>query len=252
MGRITDTVKHIIIINVIFFMVCQMPNWSMMMHDLFALYFPKNDKFGVWQLVTHMFMHGGVMHIAFNMLGVWMFGSPLEAQWGRNKFLFFYFSAGLGAAALHILMNYYEFNTAYEALISTGLSTSDISNILATGQYNTSIISQVPQGTLKALYSSYSYPAVGASGALYGVLVAFAFLHPDAKLMMIFLPVPIKAKYFVPLLIGYDLIAGFMGGSSLFGSGGIAHFAHVGGAMAGFVMMWYWKKNSFNQNRWDL
>lgn len=94
-------------------------------------------------------------------------------------------------------------------------------------------------------------PAVGASGAIYGLLVAFAFMFPNAELMMLFIPVPIKAKYFVPGIVAVDIILGLKG-ESLFGGGsGIAHFAHVGGALFGFLLMWYWKKNQFNNNRWN-
>jgi membrane associated rhomboid family serine protease len=102
------------------------------------------------------------------------------------------------------------------------------------------------------MYHAYNTPAVGASGAIYGLLIAFAFMFPNAELMMLFIPVPIKAKYFVPGLLVLDLVLGFKG-SSIFGSGGtgVAHFAHLGGALTGFIMMWYWKKSSFNKNRWD-
>lgn len=105
------------------------------------------------------------------------------------------------------------------------------------------------KGTIDNFLSAYNTPAVGASGAIYGVLVAFGMMFPNAELMMIFLPIPIKAKYFIPVLIGIDLFSGVTG-YSLFG-GGIAHFAHVGGAIFGFIMMWYWKKNQFNNKRWD-
>ena len=98
----------------------------------------------------------------------------------------------------------------------------------------------------------FQTPSVGASGAIYGLLTAFAFMFPNAELALLFIPVPIKAKYFVPGILAIDLFLGFKG-SSLFGSGGtgVAHFAHIGGALFGFIMMWYWKKNSFNNNRWD-
>ena len=97
--------------------------------------------------------------------------------------------------------------------------------------------------------SAYNTPAVGASGAIYGILVAFGMSYPNSELFLIFLPVPIKAKYFIPVLIGLDLFSGVTG-YSIFGDG-IAHFAHVGGALFGFLMMWYWKKNQYNKNRWD-
>ena len=99
------------------------------------------------------------------------------------------------------------------------------------------------------MFMSFNTPAVGASGAIYGILVAFGMLFPNVELFLIFVPIPIKAKVFIPVLIGLDLFSGITG-YSIFG-GGIAHFAHVGGALFGFIMMWYWKKNQFNQNRWD-
>jgi membrane associated rhomboid family serine protease len=110
----------------------------------------------------------------------------------------------------------------------------------------------VPLSTIEELYFSFNTPSLGASGAIYGLLTAFAFMFPNAELALLFIPVPIKAKYFVPGIIAIDLFLGFKG-NSLFGNGGtgIAHFAHIGGALCGFLMMWYWKKNSFNKNRWD-
>jgi len=104
-----------------------------------------------------------------------------------------------------------------------------------------------------AMISAFNTPVVGASGAVYGFLVAFAYMFPNAELMMMFIPVPIKAKYFVPGILAIDLIGGFTGGYSIFGGGtGIAHFAHVGGAVTGFLLVRYWKQNQFKQNRWDL
>ncbi|MGB5383839.1 MAG: rhomboid family intramembrane serine protease, partial [Lutimonas sp.] len=212
-----------------------------------ALYFPKNDHFGFWQFVTHMFMHGSFMHILFNMYALWAFGTPLEQMWGRNKFLFFYFSAGIGAGIIYTLVNYYQFNGVYQDLLQIGLSEGDIQQMLLSGQYNSNILTQITEKQISNFYQIYHTPAVGASGAIYGVLVAFGMSFPNAKLALIFLPVPISAKYFIPVLIALDLFSGVTG-FSLFG-GGIAHFAHVGGAIIGFAMMQYWKKNQFN--RWN-
>ena len=192
-------------------------------------------------------MHGSIMHIAFNMLGLWMFGSPLEQMWGSKKFLFFYFSTGLGAAGLQLLMYSITINSGSTLLLDAGVVQQTIDKILISGSYNTSILEYIEQDKLYAMYEAFNATMVGASGALYGVLVAFAFLFPNAELMMIFLPIPIKAKYFVPLLIVGDLFFGF----SSYSVGSIAHFAHVGGALTGFVMMWYWKKNQFNNQRWS-
>ena len=247
MGRITDTVKVLIIINVIFFV------GTMLIGDytyqLFSLWFFQNDNFGIWQVVTHMFMHGSFMHILFNMYALWAFGSPIEQMLGKSKFIFFYFSCGIGAAIIHSLVNYYHVESGYNALLEAGMNPGNIQQLLETGQYNTSILDVVSKDTLEGMFTAYNTPAVGASGAIYGVLVAFGMLFPNVELFLLFVPVPIKAKIFIPILIAIDLFSGVTG-YSLFG-GGIAHFAHVGGALFGFIMMWYWKKNQFEQNRWD-
>lgn len=246
MGKITEAIKHLIILNVILFAATSfLPNINL--GSYLALYFPQNEHFGFWQFVSHMFMHGGFTHILFNMYALWAFGSPLEQMWGRNKFLFFYFSAGIGAGLIYTAVNYFQFNNIYEELINAGIQSSEIQNLLKTGSYNTGILEHVSEKRLTDLYQIYNTPAVGASGAIYGVLVAFGMSFPNAKLALIFFPVPIAAKYFIPVLIGLDLFSGVTG-FSLFG-GGIAHFAHVGGAIIGFVMMKYWQKNQFQ--RWN-
>ena len=247
MGKLTDAVKHLIILNVIFFAASSFLGASL--GDWLALYFPKNPHFGVWQYVSHMFMHGGFMHILFNMYALWAFGSPLEQMWGRNKFLFFYFSAGIGAGLIYTAVNYYQFNSIYNDLMSLGMSATEIQSLLESGRYNSSILDQISENRLADIFQIYNTPAVGASGAIYGVLVAFGMTFPNAKLALIFLPVPISAKYFIPVLIGLDLFSGVTG-FSIFG-GGIAHFAHVGGAIIGFVIMKYWQKNQFNDKRWN-
>ncbi len=192
-------------------------------------------------------MHGGFMHLLFNMYALWAFGSPLEQMWGKNKFLFFYFSAGIGAGLIYTAVNYFQFNGIYNDLIGAGLQAGDIQNLLESGRYNSGILEQIPEKKLSDIYQIYNTPAVGASGAIYGVLVAFGMSFPNAKLALIFLPVPIAAKYFIPVLIGLDLFSGVTG-FSIFG-GGIAHFAHVGGAIIGFIIMKYWEKNQFK--RWN-
>ncbi|MDH3323290.1 MAG: rhomboid family intramembrane serine protease [Flavobacteriaceae bacterium] len=245
MGKITDAVKHLIILNVIFFAASSLLGVNL--GQWLALYFPKNENFGIWQIISHMFMHGGFTHILFNMYALWAFGSPLEQMWGRNKFLFFYFSAGLGAGLIYTAVNYFQFNNIYDDLINAGIQSSEIQNLLSTGSYNTDILEHISEKRLTELYQIYNTPAVGASGAIYGVLVAFGMTFPNAKLALIFLPVPIAAKYFIPVLIALDLFSGVTG-FSLFG-GGIAHFAHVGGAIIGFIMMKYWEKNQFQ--RWN-
>jgi len=273
MMRITETVKHLIIINVIFFVGTYYTPGA---KDLLALHAFQSDKFKIWQLFTHMFMHGGIAHIFFNMFALFSFGGLLEQIWGQKKFIFFYISCGLGAAALHLGVNYFEMQHILEGVAGLNLDKDTLHQILnvnfSEGEFFNSnlfinqiqpilqhagkveLINQNP-GSLQSLYDaaiSNQTPMVGASGAIYGLLVAFAFMFPNAELMLMFIPIPIKAKYFVPVLLAYDLFSGVRG-QSVFGgsSDGIAHFAHLGGAVIGFIMMWYWKKNQYNGNRWN-
>ncbi|APU69379.1 rhomboid family intramembrane serine protease [Christiangramia flava] len=248
MGRITETVKVLLIINVIFFIGSQLIGDAA--YQYFALWFFKNPNFAFWQGITHMFMHGGFTHILFNMYALWAFGSPIEQMLGQRRFLFFYFASGIGAAALHTLVNFFAFQNGYDALLGIGWTPAEIMDFanqaFQTNQFQ--IPSGVDQETLRSMLEAYSNPAVGASGAIYGILVAFGMMFPNVELFLIFVPIPIKAKFFIPALILLDLFSGVTG-YSLFG-GSIAHFAHVGGALFGFLMMYYWKKNQFNDNRW--
>jgi len=238
MNKLTDAIKHLIIINVIVFIAPQLLQLDFT--NMLALHFPKNKHFGFWQYVTHMFMHGSFAHILFNMYGLWAFGTPLEQMWGKKKFIFFYFSAGLGAGLIYTLVNYYQFNSIYEQLINFGLSASEIQNILDIGSYNDPRI-LISNDKMIKFYSLFHTPAVGASGAIYGVLVAFGLYFKDAKLALIFFPVPIAAKYFIPVMILGDLFFGM----TKYSVGNVAHFAHIGGALIGFIIAWYWKKNQF-------
>lgn len=248
MGRITEGIKHLLIVNVLFFLASNL--YGDQFYEWFSLWFPKNPHFEWWQVISHMFMHGGLMHIFFNMYALWAFGSPLERMWGTRKFLFFYFSAGLGAALIHSGVNYYHVHQGVEALVAAGRPESEIYQLLAQGKYDQNWAQIASPQLVNRMLESYFTPAVGASGAIYGILVAFGMSFPNSELFLIFLPVPIKAKYFIPALIALDLFSGVTG-YSIFG-GGIAHFAHVGGALFGFLMMWYWRRNQFNRNRWDL
>jgi membrane associated rhomboid family serine protease len=245
MGRVSEIVKHLIIINVIFFITSIV--FGELMYDLFAMHYPNNSDFILWQPVTHMFMHGDITHILFNMFGLWMFGTPLEQMWGRQKFVFFYLSAGFGAVLIQTIVYHYDVMSVTQILIDNGLTNSDVDAFYKTGRLNTSIIQSVGEDRLYSGIQSFKAVMVGASGALYGILVAFAMLFPNVQLMLLFPPIPIKAKFFVPLLILFDLFFGF----TSYSVGPIAHFAHIGGAVTGFLMMWYWKKNQFNNRRWN-
>ena len=247
--NITETVKQLLIINVLFFIGSQFVPAS---YDFLALHYFESDKFKLWQPLTHMFMHGGIMHIAFNMFALYSFGSALEQRWGAKKFIFFYISCGLGAAILHSAFNYFQFHQGVSALMANGVDKTQIMSLLSQGKFDPSWQEIIDGSTFNNMFQAYLGTAVGASGAIYGLLVAFAFLYPNAELALMFIPVPIKAKYFVPGILVIDLVLGLKG-NSIFGDGGtgIAHFAHLGGAICGFLMMWYWKKNQFNDNRWD-
>ncbi len=247
MGRLTGAIKHLLIINIFFFVATSL--YGEQMYQWFSLWFPENENFEYWQVISHMFMHGGFMHILFNMYALWAFGSPLEQMWGKNKFIFFYFSAGIGAAIIHTAVNYYYFSEGMEVLLNSGLTKVEIMDIISQGKFSPSWYNLASKSTIDNFLMAYTTPAVGASGAIYGILVAFGMSYPNSELFLIFLPVPIKAKYFIPVLIGLDLFSGVTG-YSIFGQG-IAHFAHVGGALFGFIMMWYWKKTQFNKNRWN-
>lgn len=249
MMRISNTVKHLIIINVIVFIGTISIGNGELFFKWFALYFPKSDMFEPWQVVTHMFMHAGFMHIFFNMFALWMFGSPVEYQLGSKKFLFIYISAGLGAVLFQLGYYYFHYFPLESQLISSGLTQSEIVQMMNSNQ-SISNITNNQLAMLKEIFPIYHASMVGASGCIMGILAAFGMMNPDAKLMMIFLPIPIKAKYFIPGIIILDLISA-LSGQSFFSPSNTAFMAHVGGAVTGFFVMWYWKKNQFNQNRWN-
>ena len=270
--NITPVVKQLLIINIIFFAgSLAVPQAN----SLLALHNVNSDMFEYWQILTHMFMHGNVLHIFFNMFALFSFGSALEHFWGGKKFLFFYISCGLGAAGLQLGINYLEYLNMVDGLSGLGLSETTIHQIANVRLWDSNGVPRIEAfnaeaneilrkaGNIKQFTVAESRAIVdtaahvqgamvGASGAVYGLLVAFAFMFPNAELMLMFIPIPIKAKYFVPALLAIDLFLGFKG-NSIFGSGGtgVAHFAHVGGAIIGFLMMWYWKKNQFDNNRWN-
>jgi len=176
MGNITDTVKTLIILNVIFFVGSMLlsPGTA---ESLFIMYFPASPNFKVWQPLTHMFMHGSISHIFFNMFNLFMFGSILERSLGANKFLFLYFSAGFGALALHLTIDYSEFIPILSKIIESGYSKDQAIELMAQNR-------MLPGGML------------GASGAVSGLFMAFAVIYPNLPLQIMFIPVPIKRVFF--------------------------------------------------------
>ncbi len=270
---ITDTVKHLLIINVLMFIGTVTIGNGQLFYGWFSMFFPESDMFQPWQIITHMFMHGGMTHILFNMFALWMFGTAVEAALGSKKFLFLYLSAGLGAVLFQLGYYYFEFYSAYQGIKDLSLNSEFIHkmvNINASdglyikgelfrdglvpllNEYNidSSVITQDVFRSMFDMNAVSSSRMVGASGCIMGILAAFGMMNPEAKLMLIFLPIPIKAKYFIPGIIILDIVSAFTG-QSFFSPSNTAYMAHVGGAITGFLMMWYWKKTQFNRNRWD-
>jgi membrane associated rhomboid family serine protease len=242
MGQMTKAVGGLLVANVTLFvltMISQNPAGGVPAAGL-GLWFPLNQNFAVWQFLTYMFMHGGFTHIFFNMFALFTFGVPLEIMWGTRRFLVFYFIAGLGAGIVYTGVNWFEFQSALSDFTEAGVSEAAVLAWLKSGSQSLASFPSGLRSAAESLFYLYHIPMVGASGAIYGLLVAFGLTFPNAKLGLLFVPVPIAAKYFIPALIGLDLLSGVTG-FSIFG-GGIAHFAHVGGAAIGFLLMWYWRK----------
>ena len=249
MNRISPTVKQLLIINVIFYFGSSFSLNTEFIYSLFSLHFPENPEFKFWQLLTHMFMHGGILHLAFNMFALWMFGSAIESIFGSRRFLFFYLTCGLGAAIAQISLLYYSFYSNLDLLLNSGYEQQTVLNLLMEGKYNTSWVNILGQEGLMSFNTSFLSTMVGASGAIMGVLVAFGMFFPESKLMLIFFPIPVKAKYFIPGIILLDLFSAITG-QAIFSPSNTAFIAHLGGAFTGFLIMYYWKKNQFNRNRW--
>ena len=244
MNRISPTVKQLLIINIIFYFGSSYSLNTDFIYSLFSLHFPENPEFMFWQLLTHMFMHGGFLHLAFNMFALWMFGSAIESIFGSKRFLFFYITCGLGAAIAQIVLLYYNFYTELDLITNTGfITSSEVLNDLNQGKY------ALYNGQPLIINTSFFATMVGASGAIFGILVAFGMFFPESKLMLVFFPVPVKAKFFIPALILLDLFSAITG-QAIFSPSNTAFVAHLGGALTGFLIMYYWKRNQFNQNRW--
>ncbi|WP_316793442.1 rhomboid family intramembrane serine protease [Pedobacter frigoris] len=233
--HIPPVVKNLLIINVLFFAAKYVfanmdPNLTL----LLGAYYFDSQFFGVWQLITYMFMHGDFMHIFFNMFALFTFGSVLESRWGTKRFINFYLITGLGAVVLQMIVQ------AYEVYHITGMVANvPITDLVHQGGYiqgniNLPGLTKSDSDTLLGIYGG---PMVGASGAIFGLLVAFGMLYPNTELYIMFIPVPVKAKYIIPVYILMELSLGVakVPGDS------IAHFAHLGGAIIGFILVKLWK-----------
>lgn len=229
--NIPPVVKNLLIINGIFFLAKLVLGNQINLNDLLGAHYFDSPKFQVWQPITYMFMHGDFMHLFFNMFGLFMFGGILEQKWGPKRFINFYLITGLGALALQWLVQGIEI---YQITGSFLNKDAAFLEMLTKGQYDTTVYSANQAATL---YSNYSFPMVGASGAVFGIMTAFAVLYPNVELMLMFIPFPVKAKYFIPIYIVIEL---FLGVARIPGDS-IAHFAHLGGALIGFILVKLWK-----------
>lgn len=235
---------NLIVINLICLLATMFfsEKFGFSLNDKLGLHFVMSDKFYFYQFFTYMFMHGGLEHLFFNMFAVYMFGSVFEQIWGGKKFLFYYFIAGLGAAALQQLVWSWE----YFSLMN---KTADFSLLMQEVMTNgADVIHRGMNYTDKALGSLnllMNIPTVGASGAVFGILLAFGFMFPQEKLFLFFIPIPIPARVFVVIYGVIELI----GGVANFSWDNIAHFAHLGGLIAGLVVVLIWRKQNklFNQ-----
>lgn len=276
-------VKNLLIINVIMFLATNVfqSTIHVNLNDVLGLHWIGSEKFEVYQVVTYMFMHGSFQHIFFNMFAVWMFGSAVENYWGAKRFLTYYVATGIGAAVIHYVTVYFgqllPFNQVMNAFLEFP-STETLREFVSYHNIADYIHPSVDQtmyeyyresiNSLNAMlngnatkdqilavnsfmleYKEYylNFPnVVGASGSLFGLLLAFGMLFPNQRIFMIFLPIPIKAKYFV---MAYGAIELFSGLSNRPGDN-VAHFAHLGGMIFGFLLIRYWQKHDNTYNRY--
>ena len=210
-GNVPKGTMNIFLINVLMFVATMISKDGYMMKT-FSVFYPTSVYFRFWQPVTYMFMHGGFAHIFVNMWGLLMFGSALERTVGTRKFLILYFVAGFGALLLHLGIMSFQVQQ-WHASLSAGAITA------------------------KTFYGNLNTPMLGASGALYGVQVAYAMLYPDDVWMLVFPPVRMKAKWFIIIFLALELYMGVTGTVE-----GVAHFAHLGGALSGALLLLYWKR----------
>ena len=259
-GNTPLVVKNLIIINVIMLLATMFLADRIDLVNLLGMHFYKSNHFGPWQLITHMFMHANFLHLALNMYALWMFGQTLEYDWGSKRFLFYYLVTGMGAVLFNMLVQYFDLshlshiidNYAQHPNFSSFIeivnkyvpvpNRSDSANEFITkfsaGANDPGIISNSISFLREYFTEVMDTPLVGASGAVFGVLLAFGMLHPNTELMFIFPPMPVKAKWVV---LGYGAVELYSGvqqpGSN------IAHFAHLGGMIFGFLLIKYWQAN---------
>ena len=240
MRNIPPATRNLLIINcIVYFAVMLTAGRGQGAFDMLMLYYPTSDYFHWWQYVTYMFMHGGFAHLFFNMYALWLFGTMVEQTLGTKRFLILYFVTGIGAALLHTGVEYYqymkEFNIYVDKLsfVMPGLDPEAV-----TAYAREHFVSDYlrPWGV-----EAICPPTVGASGAIYGVMMAFAMLHPRAEMQLIFPPVRLTAMWMVIVFGGIELLTGIFATSD-----GVAHFAHLGGMLFAFFLVLYWKKHMYD------
>jgi len=243
MNKLTDAVKHILIINALFFLAkIVLAGRGVDLDVYLSLFFPTSSMHYPWQYLSHMFMHADSGHLIFNMIVLYFFGPTVEMLLGTKRFVFFYLVCGLGAAFLHLGVNYIQ----YMGLVNALPLESDLNMIINEGaKLYFEEGKNWTDPRLGKLNSFLLTPMLGASGAMFGLYAAAAMLFGEQKLHLYFL-IPMKIKYFVAGLIVYELYRGVTGTG-----GNIANFAHLGGALFSFLMITYWKIGGINKNRWN-
>lgn len=233
-GDLPPVTKNLIIINLLMWLVTAIfPGFGLTLETKLGLHMIGADDFNPIQFITYMFMHGGFIHVFFNMFTLYMFGRILEQVWGSQRFFVFYMICGIGAALVQEGVWALTWQHDYISALAqaNGLTYEHMSQMVdsARAAGDTELLAGIAQ--FKSLFVT-----VGASGAIFGLLLGFAFVFPNMPLYLFFIPVPIKAKYMV---IGYAVLEFFLGVN---GGGTIAHFAHLGGMLFGLILLFYWKK----------
>ncbi|MDR1523897.1 MAG: rhomboid family intramembrane serine protease [Tannerella sp.] len=238
--NIPAVTKNLIIINALFWLATIIMT-KLDLTDMLGLHYPASGGFRLYQIITYMFMHGSISHLFFNMFAVYMFGRILESAWGSKRFLTYYMITGIGAGLINILVAYIRIN-AVEMDLSPEVIAEIYSNgyrIIKQGMNYTDPV----RGQLNILINTTT---VGASGAVFGILLAFGMLFPNMPLYIIPFPFPVKAKYMVT---GYGIIELFAGFAEIRGDN-VAHFAHLGGMLFGIFLVLYWKKKDRNNGNY--
>ena len=234
-SQLPEVVKNLLIINgLLFLATISLESYGINLTRWFALHQFQSEDFMPHQLITHFFMHANFTHLLFNMFALWMFGKILENVWGGKRFLTYYIITGFGAAIIHILFVQYQISE-----ISSMLNTKLVSEVLNADP--TTQINGTPLeiSRMQNLYALINTPTVGASGAVFGILLAFGMLFPNT-LLYIYFAIPVKAKYFVIFYGLIELYLGFINNPN----DNVAHFAHLGGMLFGFILLKYWQKNN--------